>query len=123
MLQANGYPKKFINNTIRASQLPRQSANNDNAENQEQIAPVRINLPYVKSQVNNSKESWVTITSITHFTQLQHYAPFYNMQKILYPQSKETTLFINMTAKTVRLSILKNQDEQLQIELKNTPEL
>ena len=38
----------FINNTIRASQLPRQSANNDNTEYQEQIAPVRINLPYVK---------------------------------------------------------------------------
>ena len=49
MLQANGYPKKFINNTIRASQLPRKSANNNNSENQEQIAPVRINLPYMKS--------------------------------------------------------------------------
>ena len=48
VLQANGYPKKFINNTIRASQLPRQSANNDNTKNQEQIAPVRINLPYVR---------------------------------------------------------------------------
>ena len=48
VLQANGYPKKFINNTIRASQLPRQQANNDNTENQEQIAPVRINLTYVK---------------------------------------------------------------------------
>ena len=34
--------------TIRASQLPRQRVNNDNTENQEQIAPVRINLPYVK---------------------------------------------------------------------------
>ena len=48
VLQANGYPQKFINNTIRASQLPRQSANNDNTENQEQIAPVRVNLPYMK---------------------------------------------------------------------------
>ena len=48
VLQANGYPKKFIKNTIRASQLPRQSVNNANTENQEQIAPVRINLPYVK---------------------------------------------------------------------------
>ena len=48
VFQANGYPKKFISNTIRASQLPRQSANSDNTENQEQIAPVRINLPYVK---------------------------------------------------------------------------
>ena len=48
VLQANGYPKKFISNTIRASQLPRQPANNDNTENQEQTAPVRINLPYVK---------------------------------------------------------------------------
>ena len=48
VLQANGYPKKFISNTIRASQLPRQPANTDNTENQEQTAPVRINLPYVK---------------------------------------------------------------------------
>ena len=48
VLQANGYPKKFIKNTIRASQLPRQSVNNDNTENQEQIVPVTINLPYVK---------------------------------------------------------------------------
>ena len=45
VLQANGYPKKFIKNTIRASQLPRQSVNKDNTENQEQIAPVRISLP------------------------------------------------------------------------------
>ena len=45
------------------------------------------------------------------------------MQKIPYPQSKGTTLSINMTAKTVRLSILENQNEQLQRELKNTPEL
>ena len=48
VLQANGYPKKFISNTIRASQLPRQPTNNDNTENQEQTAPVRINLLYVK---------------------------------------------------------------------------
>ena len=48
VFQANGYPKKFIKNTIKATQLPRQSVNNDNTENQEQIAPVRINLPYVK---------------------------------------------------------------------------
>ena len=47
VLQANDYPKKFINNTIRSSQLPRQSANNDNTKNQEQIAPVRINFPYM----------------------------------------------------------------------------
>ena len=48
VLQANDYPKKFIKNTIRASQLPRQLVNNNNTENQEQIAPVRISLPYVK---------------------------------------------------------------------------
>ena len=48
ILQANGYPKKFINNKIRASQLPRQPANNGNTENQGQIAPVRINLPYIR---------------------------------------------------------------------------
>ena len=45
VLQANSYPKKFINN--KASKLPRQPANNDNTENQEQISPVRINLPHV----------------------------------------------------------------------------
>ena len=49
VLEANGYPKKFISNTIRASQPPRQSANNDNTENQEETTPVRIDLPYVKS--------------------------------------------------------------------------
>ena len=49
VLQANGYPKKFINNTIRASQLPRQPANNKNTENPEQMASVRINLPYVRT--------------------------------------------------------------------------
>ena len=32
-LQANGYPTKLISNTIRAPQLPRQPANNDNTEN------------------------------------------------------------------------------------------
>ena len=58
-----------------------------------------------------------------NFTQLQHYVHFYHMQKILYPQSKETTLSIHMTTKTVRLFILKNQNEQLHRELKNTPEL
>ena len=71
VLQANGYPKKFINNTIRASQLPRQSANSDNTENQEQIAQVKIILPYVKgiSEQLKTKPS-ITITSIAHFTQL-----------------------------------------------------
>ena len=48
VLQANGHPRKFINNTIRASQLPRQPANNDNTDNQEQITPLRIIVPYVK---------------------------------------------------------------------------
>ena len=48
VLQANGYPKKFISNTVRASQLLRQPANNDNTENRKQTAPVRINLPYAK---------------------------------------------------------------------------
>ena len=56
VLQANGYLKKFIKNTIRASQLPRQSANNDNTENQEQISPVRINLPYVKGTSEQLKK-------------------------------------------------------------------
>ena len=56
VLQANSYPKKFIKNTIRASQLPRQSVNNDNIENQEQIAPVRINLPYVKGTSEQLKK-------------------------------------------------------------------
>ena len=49
VVQADGYPKKCISNTIRASQPPRQPANNENTENHEQIAPVRINLPYVRS--------------------------------------------------------------------------
>ena len=39
------------------------------------------------------------------------------MQKILYPRSKETSLSKNMSAKTVRLSILENQNEQLHKEL------
>ena len=65
----------------------------------------------------------MTITLIAHFTQLQHYIHFYHMQKILYPQNKGTTFSINMTAKTVRLSILENQNEHLQRELKNTLEL
>ena len=55
--------------------------------------------------MNNSKESSITITSIAHFTQLQHYVHLYHMQNILYPQSKGTTLSINMTANTVRLSV------------------
>ena len=45
VLRANGYPKKFIN-TIRTSELPRQQANNNNIENPEQIAPVRVSHPY-----------------------------------------------------------------------------
>ena len=64
----------------------------------------------------------MTITSIAHFTQLQHYIQFYHMQRIMYPQSKGTTLSINMTAKTVRLSMLENQKEHLQRDLKNTLE-
>ena len=48
VLQANSYPKKFISNAIRTTQRPRQPENNDNTENQEQTAPVRINFPYVK---------------------------------------------------------------------------
>ena len=123
VLQANGYPKKFISNTIRASQLPRQPENNDNTENQEETAPVRINLTYVKGTSEQLKKSSMAMTSIAYFTQLQHYVHFYHMQKILYPQSKETTLSINMTAKTVRLSILENQNEHLQRQLKNTLEL
>ena len=62
---------RFINNTIRASQLQRQSENSDNTENKEQIAPVRTNLPYVKGTSEQLKSS-MTITSIAHFTQLQH---------------------------------------------------
>ena len=123
VLQTNGYPKKFISNTIRASQLTRQPANNDNTHSQEQIAPVRINLPYVKGTSERLKKTSMTITSIAHFTQLQQYVHFYHMQKIPYPQIKGTILSINMTAKTVRLSILENQNEHLQRELKNTLEL
>ena len=111
VLQPNGYPKKFISNTIRASQLPRQPANNDNTEIQEQTAPVRINLPYVKGTSEQLRRIFNAITSIAHFTQLQHYVHCYHMQKLLYRQSKGTILSINMTAKTVRLSILENRNE------------
>ena len=55
VLQANDYPKKFISNTVRASQLPKQPTNNDNTENQGQAAPVRINLPYVKGKSEQLK--------------------------------------------------------------------
>ena len=55
----------------------------------------------------------MTITSIAHFTQLQHYVHFHHMKKIMYPQSKGTTLSIHMTAKTMRLSILENQKRTL----------
>ena len=57
VFQANGHPKKFISNTIRASQLPRQPANNDNTENHEQTAPVRINLPYVKGTSEQTQKN------------------------------------------------------------------
>ena len=63
--------------------------------------------------MNNSKESSITITSIAHFTQLQHYIHFYHMQKILYPDSKGTTFSINMAAKIARLSVLENQNRTL----------
>ena len=69
VLHAYGYPKKFINSTIRASQLPRQSANSDNTENQEQIHQQESTFHMRKAQMNNSKESLMTITSIAHFTQ------------------------------------------------------
>ena len=53
VLQANGYPKIFIKNTIRASPLPRQLVNNNNTETQE---PVTINLPYVKGTSEQLKK-------------------------------------------------------------------
>ena len=100
VLQANGYTKKFISNTIRASQLPRQPANNDNTENQEQMAPVRINLPYVRSTSEQLKRI-VNDHNINYtFYTTTKLRTLYHMQKILYPQSKGTTLSINMTAKT-----------------------
>ena len=112
VLQADGYPKKFVNNTIRASQLPRQSANKDNTENQEQIAPVRINLPYVKGTSEQLKRIFNDDNiNCTFSTATTHYVLFYHVQKILYLQNKETKLSISMTAKTVRLCILENPNE------------
>ena len=120
VLQANGYPKKFFNNTVRA----RQSANSNNTENQEQVAQVRVNLPYVKDTseqlkriFNDHNINCIFYTTTTLHTLLSH------AKDPDCPQSKETTLSINMTAKTVRLSTLENQNEQLHRELKNTPEL
>ena len=120
VLQANGYPKKFINNTVRA----RQSANSNNTENQEQVAQVRVNLPYVKDTseqlkriFNDHNINCIFYTTTTLHTLLSH------AKDPDCPQSKETTLSINMTAKTVRLSTLENQNKQLHRELKNTPEL
>ena len=76
------------------------------------------------AQVNNSKESSMTIISIAHFTQLQHHVHVYHMQKDPVPsEQRNMNMTINMTAKTVRLSILDNQNEHLQRELQNTPEL
>ena len=67
--------KKFINNTIRASQLPRQTTNNDNTENQEQTAPLRINLPYVqelKRIFNDHNINCTFYTTTTLRTLLSH---------------------------------------------------
>ena len=70
---------------------PRQPENNDNTENQEQMAPVRINLPYVKGTNEQLRRIF---NDISHFRQLQHHVYFSHMQNILYPQSKETSLSI-----------------------------
>ena len=75
LLQANGYPTKFINNTVRASQLPRQSANSDNTENQEQIAQVRINLPYVKCTSEQLKRIFNDHNINTRFNTFQKRIP------------------------------------------------
>ena len=69
-----------MNNTIRASQLPRQPANNDNTENQEQIATVKINLLYVRGTseqqlrriFNNHNINCTFYTTTTLRTLLSH---------------------------------------------------
>ena len=111
-----------MNNTIRASQLPRQPANNDNTKNQEQIAPVRISLPYVRgtneqlkrifSDHNISCTFYTTTTLSTLLSHAKDSVPSEQKNSIVYKYAKITRLFS-----------LENQSEHLQRELKNTPEL
>ena len=116
-------PKIFLNIRKAFALFVRQAANNDNTENQEQIAPVRINVPYVRGTSEQLKRIFnghnincTFYTTTTLRTLLSH-------AKDPVPSVQRNNVVYNIPAKTARLSILENQNEDLQRELKNTPEL
>ena len=122
VLQANGYPEKFISNTIKASQLPRQPANNNNTDNQEQITPVRVNLPYVKGTseqlkriFNDHNINCTFYTTTTFCTLLSHakdHVPSEQRNNIVYKYDCKDCETVN-----------GDQNEHLQRELNNTLDL
>ena len=124
VFQANGYPKKFIKNTnMRASQLPRQSAYNDNTENQEQTVPVRINLPYVegtneqlKRIFNDHNINCRFYTTTTQRTLLLHV-------KDPVPSEQRNNIVYKYDCKDCEAVCLENRNEKLQRELTNTSDL
>ena len=123
VLQANGYPKKFISNTIRASQLPRQPANIENTKNQEQTAPARINLPYVKGTseqlrriFNDDNINCTFYTTTTLRTLLSH-------ANNPVPSEQRNNIVYKYDCKDCKAASLENQNEHLQRELKSTLEL
>ena len=114
---------KSINNTIRASQLPRQSANNDNTDNQEQIAPVRINLPYERctseqlKRIFNDHNINCTFYTATTLRTLLLYV------KDPVPSEQRNNIAYKYDCKDCEVVYFENQNEHLQGQLKNTLEL